>query len=277
LAAAFGVLEELGVESVWVGEHVVVPRRMIPAYPGTSDGSFPYPFEVSIPSPIVWLSFAAGLTSTIKLGTQVLILPHHNALVLAKEVATLDRLSRGRVLLGVGLGWCQEEAAMVGYRFADRTGRADDSIRAMRALWSRDETYNGRWWSFEQACSNPKPFSEHGVPVIVGGTSPGAARRAGRLGDGFFPYVSNAAELRPLVVTMRAAASGEERDPDRIELTCPLRLSADGHRAALRSAIVEWAEMGVSRVVVGCPDLRDVAAVRAGLEPVVADVAATKS
>jgi hypothetical protein len=153
---------------------------------------------------------------------------------------------------GVGLGWCQEEADMVGYNFADRTSRADDTIRAMRALWSENETYNDRWWSFEHACSNPKPFGEHGVPVIVGGTSPATARRAGRLGDGFFPSAWTAAELRPLVATVRAAAMAGGRDPDRIELTCPLRLGPD-ERSSLRSAIDELTEAPVTRLVVGCP------------------------
>ena len=120
VAGTCRMLEELGVESVWLGEHAVLPKAGTTSYPGTTDGSLPFAPDQSFPDPLAWLTFAAAHTTTLQLGTQVLVLPHHNPLLLAKQAATVDQLSGGRLLLGVGLGWCREEAAAVGYEFGER-------------------------------------------------------------------------------------------------------------------------------------------------------------
>ena len=203
--------------------------------------------------PLVWLAYAAAVTERINLATGVLILPQRNPAVLAKECATLDVLSGGRLLLGVGVGWLAEEFAAVGVSFEDRGARADEYIAALRALWEQEEpTYAGRFTSFEKAKSFPKP-ARGTVPVIVGGHSAAAARRAGRLGDGFFPWGQDAGDFGRLIGIMRASAVEADRDPDAIEVTVGA-MDVDTIKA--------YADAGVSRIVV--PSLaRDEAELRA--------------
>src|SRR5438105_6488196 len=179
--------DETGVESLWTVEHVVVPEGYESPYPYSASGKMPGGETAPIPDPLVWISFVAGLTKRVRLATGILILPQRNPVVLAKECATIDVLSGGRLTLGVGIGWLAEEFDAIGVPFAERVGRTEEYIRAMRALWSADETHSGEFVSFKNARSNPKPVQEGGIPIVVGGHTKAAARRAGRLGDGFFP------------------------------------------------------------------------------------------
>lgn len=246
--------EELGFESLWTVEHVVVPAAYESEYPYSGDGRMPGGESVAIPDPLIWLAYVAAATSTIKLGTGILILPQRNPVVTAKAVATLDRLSRGRVLLGVGVGWLEEEFRVLGVPFAERGARTDDAVAAMRSLWVEDEpTYAGRFTTFDRAISLPKPV-QPSVPVIVGGHSDAAARRAGRIGDGFFPGKGDDERLGELFGIMRKAAEEAGRDPDTIELTSGARPTVDGLKAL--------ADLGVTRVVLpplgfDLPTLRD--------------------
>lgn len=242
--AEFAQLAEAnGFESLWTVEHVVVPAGYESAYPYSRSGKMPGGEDLPIPDPLVWLSYAAGVTSRIRLATGILILPQRNPVVLAKEVATLDVLSGGRVTLGVGVGWLQEEFDALGVPFAERGARTDEAIDALRCLWTQDEpTFSGRFWSFERAKSYPKPAQPGGVPVVVGGHSKAAARRAGRLGDGFFPGRGALDELAPLLAEMRSAAVEAGRDPDAVEVTAGGAMDVDGCR--------RFAELGVARMVV---------------------------
>src|SRR5581483_1658981 len=134
------------------------------------------------------LAFLAGVTDRLYLGTGVLILPQRSPVLCAKESATVDALSGGRLELGIGVGWLREEAEAVGTSFDDRGARTDEAIEVMRALWSeREATFHGKWTTFDRAKSYPKPARSGGPPIHVGGHSRAAARRAGRLGDGWFP------------------------------------------------------------------------------------------
>jgi probable F420-dependent oxidoreductase len=160
-----------------------------------------------------------------------LILPQRNPLILAKELATLDRLSGGRVELGIGVGWVREEAEAVGTNFHNRGRRADEYVEAMRALWREPvAAFKGEFVHFEGVVSQPKPIQPGGVPIVVGGHSMAAARRAGRLGNGFFPLGVTAAKLAELRGAMTAEARRCGRDPAAIRLTClgmPDRQSAE--------------------------------------------------
>ena len=179
--------EDVGFESLWTVEHVVVPSGYESQYPYDPSGKMPGPEESPIPDPLVWLSYVGGATSTIRLATGILILPQRNPIVLAKEVATLDHLTGGRLELGVGVGWLEEEFDAIGVPFSERGKRTDQHIEAMRALWSDTKaTYHGDFISFDDCISLPQPV-DGSVPVHVGGHTDIAARRAGRLGDGFFP------------------------------------------------------------------------------------------
>jgi len=206
-----------GIESVWTVEHVVVPKGYESTYPYSRDGRMPGDEASPIPDPLVWLTWVAARSERVRLATGVLILPQRNPAILAKEVATLDQLSGGRVTLGVGVGWLEEEFNALGVPFADRGRRTDEAIEALRALWTEEtSTYEGRHHRFRDVLSFPKP-AQGSVPIVVGGHSEAAARRAGRLGDGFFPGRHDGIEH--LVETMRATAEAAGRDPDSIELT----------------------------------------------------------
>ncbi len=213
--------EDAGFESIWVVEHVVMPLQYDSVYPYDPSGRSPFHARVVQPDPLVWLSHIAARTDRIRLATGVLNIAQRNPLLLAKQVASLDRLSGGRVLLGIGTGWVREEAEAVGTAFAGRGRRCDESIRIMRTLW-RDEvaSFDGDFTRFRNMVCEPRPLQPDGVPIIIGGHSKSAARRAGRLGDGFYPLGVTGARLAELRRIVAAEAEAAGRDPAAIELTC---------------------------------------------------------
>src|SRR5689334_13181824 len=181
--------EGLGFGSLWVSDHVVIPARIESAYPYSPDGRFhlgptgPY-FE-----PLTALTYLAAATDRIRLGTHVLILPYRNPVVMAKEIATLDVLSGGRVDLGIGVGWMREEFEALGYDYFDRRGAVtDEQVRAMKALWTEDvAAFEGEFFRFQPVGAHPHPIQRPHPPIWVGGHTRPAIRRAARLGDGWLP------------------------------------------------------------------------------------------
>jgi probable F420-dependent oxidoreductase len=239
--------DEAGFESLWTVEHVVYPDDYASAYPYSPDGKMPAVPSSPIPDPLVWLSFVAGVTTRIRLATGILILPQRNPVVLAKELATLDHLSGGRMELGIGVGWLQEEFDALGVPWERRGARTDEYVAAMRALWATDgASFEGEFASFTRVSSNPKP-AQGSIPVVVGGHSRAAAERAGRLGDGFFPGKGSPAELAELMDIVRQTAADRGRDPGAIELTAstPGLFGSDPVGAA-----EEMAAVGVTRLAV---------------------------
>lgn len=257
--------EEFGFESLWTVEHVVVPQPHTP-YPGSKDGQMPGGDHVAIPDPLIPLGYAAAVTSRIKLATGIVILPQRHPLYLAKQLATIDLLSHGRMMLGIGSGWMKEEFAAVGVDFHRRGAITDESIQALRALW-RDNpaSFHGEHFHFHDVKSLPKPVQPGGIPIHVGGHSPAAARRAGRFGDGFFPTVVEPAKLKAIFATVREEAKKAGRNPDAIEFTAMGAAKLDAVRAA--------GDAGVQRVVFG-PPASDPAKLRAGLERLANDIIA---
>ena len=261
--AGFGALcEDVGVESVWAVEHVIVAQDYQPLYPYSADGRMPGNPETVMPDPLEWLAFIAATTSTVRLGTSVLVLTLHSPVVVAKRVATLDALSGGRTMLGVGIGWQVEEYAAVGVPYSRRGPRLDEYIDALRALW-RDEhaSFAGEFVDFERVSSLPKPAQPGGVPIVIGGSTPAAARRAGRRGDGFFPYVISPDDFAARAADVRAAAVEAGRDPDAVELSVWPTSWKPG--AALDPDLARsYADAGATRLVVsaqeaGGPSLED--------------------
>jgi len=241
LAAYAQAAEDTGFESIWVFEHAVIPADYASRYPYNPEGRIGIEDD-DLPDPFGLLAFLAGVTRTLALGTGVLILPQRSPVVCAKECATVDRLSGGRLRLGIGVGWLREEAEAVGTSFADRGARTDEYIEAMRILWRDPEpTYHGAFVDFDRAKSNPKPARPAGVPILVGGHSAAAARRAGRLGDGYFPIGLGHDDFAGRLQEMQAAARDAGRDPDSIELTY------SGSRK--RDRVAQYADLGVSRWV----------------------------
>jgi len=198
----------------------VIPRGYQSAYPFSNDGRLPGgEGDFVLPDPQIWMAYVAARSSTIKLATGILILPQHNPVICAKQVATLDHLSSGRVILGIGVGWLREEFEALGVPFAERGARTEEYIHALRALWSMDSpTYEGRFVRFKDAFMRPKPVNGM-VPIVIGGHSKAAAARAGRLADGFFPARGASPEL---LATVRDAALAAGRDPAAIEITASM-------------------------------------------------------
>lgn len=212
--------EEMGCDSIWAVEHVVVPEAYESRYPYSPDGRMGLTGDEAIPDPLDWLAFVAGVTERLTIGTGMIILPEHNPVILAKRLATIDALSAGRLVVGVGVGWLREEFDALGVPFEGRGRRCDEYVEAMRALWAPGlATYRGEHVSFEGVKSHPKPHRPGGVPIVVGGSSEAAAKRAGRLGDGFFPIGLGLEELERALATVRSAAAESGRDPSAIELT----------------------------------------------------------
>jgi len=212
--------EAVGFESIYVAEHVVVPGGYESRYPYSPKGRMPLPEDCPLPDPLELLTFLAAVTDRIVLATGVLVLPEHNPVILAKRAATLDVLSGGRARLGIGLGWMREEVEAVGVDFDTRAARADEMIAAMRVLWTQNEpTYEGEHFSFQRAICRPRPLQAGGVPIHVGGHSSAAARRAGRMAQGFQPLGLEGDALAEKLGVMRAAAHEAGRDPAGIELS----------------------------------------------------------
>jgi probable F420-dependent oxidoreductase len=233
--------EEAGFDSIWTVEHVVVPHRYQSRYPYSESGRMGSGLEdFPIPDPLIWLAYIASATRTIKLGTAILLLPQRNPVITAKAVATLDQLAGGRrVLLGIGVGWLAEEFAALGVPFDDRGPRTDEYVAAMRALWSQERaSFKGRFVSFSDVFCRPLP-ADRRIPIIVGGDTKAAARRAGRLGDGYFPARAAPAEL---LEEMRRAAVAAGRNPAEIEITVAAPTEV--------SEIEALARQGVARVAV---------------------------
>jgi len=241
------VAEAAGFESIWAVDHVVVPAGYRSEYPYDPSGKLPSGEATVFPDPLIWLSYVAARTSTLRLGTGILIVPQRNPLVLAKELATLDHLSGGRTILGVGIGWLEEEFDALGVPFAGRGRRTEETIAAMRALWSQEQaSYTGSTTSFRDCFLRPQPPGGT-IPVHVGGHSDAAAQRAGRIGDGFFPLVVTRDELVPLLAVMRRSAEAAGRDPETIEVTVVGSVTT-GEETLAEAA--DLSQLGVTRVIV---------------------------
>ena len=227
--------EQHGFESLWTVEHPVVPQGYESEYPYSREGRMPGPEQSPFPDPLTWLTWVGAHTTTLRLGTGILLLPLRSPVVLAKECATVDHLTGGRMILGIGVGWLREEFDAVGVPWDDRAAHTDDSVHALRALWEQSPaTYAGSHTSFTDVYSHPKPVNGT-IPVVVGGHSKPAARRAGRLGDGFFP--ADHRSLPELLPVMRAAATEAGRDPDAIEITTGGRGDVDTLKALADSGV----------------------------------------
>ena len=238
--------EAAGFESVWGGEHVILPDAIASKYPYTADGKIPAEPDTSIPDPLIWLAFAAAAAPTLRLGTCILIVPQRNPLILAKELATLDQLSGGRVELGLGVGWMKEEFDALGVDWARRGARNDEYIAAMRELWKGPHAeFHGEFVDFEPATCSPRPVNGD-IPVIVGGDSDAAIQRAVRIADGYFPGEGDAERLGALLGRLRKAAEEAGRDPASIKINAMFGVQM----ADPVAGIEQMAELGVDRIMV---------------------------
>ena len=236
--------EAAGVESIWTFEHVMVPLAYRSRYPYTADGKMAVTPETIMIDPLIALSAVAAATTTIRLGTGVNILPQVNPLLLAKQVASLDFMSNGRMMLGVGLGWLEEEFDAMGVPFAGRGRRNDDYIEAMRKVWSGEvvehESEHLSWHGFK---SHPMPVQST-LPIIIGGSKGKAFERIAKYAQGWYAPIASADQLKQEMVHLAKTCEAHGRDPSEIEVSTLWipQMEAD--------QIHTYEEMGVDRLIV---------------------------
>lgn len=258
--------EALGFDSVWVHDHVFNVGHVLDRI-----GRRPY-YE-----PLTLLSYVAARTERVRLGTSVLVLPYHNPIRLAKAAATLDVLSRGRLILGVGVGAIEREMEALGVPFKERGAFSDEAIQVMRALWTEDEPrFDGRYSRFAGMPFSPKP-AQRSIPVVIGGISPAAIRRAARLGDGWQPLGLPPDAVKEGMAALRAEARARGRDADAIPVALAMTLGAGRPGRATLGATPDeiarsakaYADLGVDALLVSSITTDPVQA-RAALETVAA-------
>jgi probable F420-dependent oxidoreductase len=243
-------IESAGLDSAWVADHVVVPSSEGEDYPYAD--RLPFAPEEGILEGLGVLTYAAAVTSRIRLGTSILVLPMRQTVLTAKVLAGLDVLSAGRLVVGVGAGWWKAEFTALEARFPGRGYHLDEQIEALRVLW-RDGTasYDGDSVSFERLTCEPRPAQPGGPPILVGGASDRALRRAGILGDGWHATGAHAEGLADAFTSVRAHAESVGRDPDALTLSTSTVIPADAD-AALRR-FTRLADAGVGEVVLALP------------------------
>ena len=236
------VAEEAAWDSLWMGEHVVLPEPRTPASPMNP--------RDRILDPVVALSFLAAYTQRVRLGTGVIILPQRNPLVLAKQLASLDVLSNGRLILGLGAGYLEPEFRAIGVPLADRGTRTDEYLAAMQASWTMEQpVYHGRYVDFAGVQAYPHPVQQPHPQVVVGGRSPGAYRRAVTMAHGWYGWGQDPATAAQAVKDLRAA---EERYGRPAQLGA-LEINVTPLQPVDREMAARYAAAGVHRLILRPP------------------------
>jgi probable F420-dependent oxidoreductase len=238
--------EAVGAESVWTFEHVIVPVDYASRYPYSSSGKMPATPETPFVDPLIALSHAAAVTQRIRLGTGINILPQANPLLLAKQVASIDFLSNGRMMLGVGIGWLREEFEALGVPFEHRGARFDDYVTAIKKAWSGDVVQHQSdfiaWRDFK---SYPLPVQKPHLPIIVGGSSTQALRRVVAHGDGWYAPSGKLDHLKTMLTELRSVAHEAGRAFESIEISAAFNYAAEG-----KDGVAKYRDLGVSRLII---------------------------
>jgi probable F420-dependent oxidoreductase len=210
--------EALGFDSLWLGEHPIMPVHGTSPFPGSPDGVIPENYSWFV-DPFVALGRASGVTTTLKLGTGITLVPERNPLLLAKEIATLDYYSGGRFLFGIGAGWHKEETAIMGGDFAHRWTQTREAVEAMKQLWASDAAeYHGQFYDFPPVRSFPRPVQRPHPPIFLGGTAPSVFKRTIAYGNGWMPTRSTPELIQRGRNTLNELAAEAGRDPASIEV-----------------------------------------------------------
>jgi probable F420-dependent oxidoreductase len=253
--------EAAGFESLWVADHVVLPDPPMPQRPMAPD--------MRLLDPVVMLTFYAALTTRIRLATGVIVLPQRQPLVLAKQLASLDVLSNGRLMFGLGVGWCEPEFRALGAPFEHRGSRGDEYLAAMRAIWTEEKpAYHGRYVSFAGVQAQPQPVQRPTPPIIVGGRAPEAFRRAVMYGHGWYGFGMNVEQAAQDIEALQKAEQRYRRPADLGKLE--ISITPPGYDVDPGS-VERYAAVGVDRLVLRPQPTLDAA----GLEQFVATTART--
>lgn len=237
--------EELGFESLWIPDHIVLPVEYRSPYPYSTSGRMPAPPETPFHDPMVALAFIAGATSLIRLATGVLVLPMRNPFAIAKAVASLDVVSGGRFIFGIGIGWLQEEFEAIGMEFEGRARRTRESIALMKELWTNPApSYQGRTVKTQGICFAPKPLQRPHPPIVLGGDTEPSLRRAAQVGDGWYGIMTSLDQTAQTIASLRKHER-EARRSRPLEITVNPRFSGPlGPEEVHRMA-----SLGVDRVI----------------------------
>ncbi len=237
-----GKAEELGFDSIWFAEHPILPVHSDTPFPKTG-GPIPEDYR-HFTDPYIALARASGVTTNIKLGTGITLVPERNPLVLAKQIAALDHYSGGRFLFGIGAGWNREETTMMGGDFEHRWTQTREAILAMKELWTKDEAeFHGRYFDFPPVYCYPKPAQKPHPPVILGGHAPNVLQRIIRWGDGWLPNRANPPMVEDSRKQLDAMAAERGRDPSSISITV-------SGQPPDRDVIQSFLDAGADRVLV---------------------------
>ena len=238
--------EEIGLESLWTFEHAIVPVDYQSAYPYSADGKMGATPETNFVDPLIALATVAAHTKTLRLGTGVNILPQANPLMLAKQAASLDFVSNGRLMLGIGIGWLKEEFEALGVPFARRGVRFADYVEAMRKVWSGEtvehESEFLHWTNFK---SHPVPV-QNPLPLVIGGSKKNALRRVARYGQGWYAPAMSVDMVAGMLPALDEACAAEGRDRSEIEISTMYVPAME----PAGEAIPKYRDLGVSRLIV---------------------------
>ena len=236
--------EEVGIESIWMGEHVVLFDEMEFPYPGSKDGRIPVPAGGGMLDTVATFGYLASCTSKIRFGTGITLVPQRNSVYTAKEFATLDWLTGGRIDFGVGVGWCKEEVLNCGYSWPDRGKRCDEFLEVIRRLWTQElASFEGEHFTLTECRLDPKPVQKPSIPMIIGGHGKPGLRRAARFGDGWYGFNLDPASSADMLAKLddQLSAEGRTRDNFEIVITPPYQVTAD--------MIKQYTDLGVDRLV----------------------------
>ena len=259
LSSLAGLAEATGVGSIWVSEHLVVADPRTP--PSPMDPEDP------ILDPVTTLAFLAGITSSVRLGTGVVVLPLRNPLILAKALATIDVLSGGRLIVGVGVGYVEQEFAAIGVPFADRGARLEEYVAAIRSIWTeRHPTISGRYVAFDRVQAHPHPVQEPHPPLVMGGYAPPVLRRTVREADGWYGWGLDLEATAGYVTILRGIEAEMGRGDDLGGLEITVTPPSDVDVATAR----RYEELGVDRLNLMLPWTADDRAIRDFFRRVVA-------
>jgi len=254
-------MEALGYDSLWASDHVVIPHRITSRYPYSPTGQFPLGPEVPFLEPLTTLALVAGATERVRLGTSILVLPHRNPVLAAKMAATLDHLSEGRLVLGVGVGWMREEIELLGGDYDRRGAWSDEALAVMRACWRDARTaHHGEFFSFDDIGVFPKP-TRGDIPILIGGHTERALRRVVALGDGWHAAFITPQALQADLVRLRAECARQQRPFDQLTISVRAGLSLreaplgsdrkplQGSRDQILADLVAFRDLGVESML----------------------------
>jgi len=272
--------EALGYESLWMGEHIIIPVEV--------KNPFLYGVELPpsyrhMPNPFIWQTAAAVVTTKLKFGMGVCLVPQRNPLILAKEIACFDRISNGRFMFGVGAGWIEEEATIMGYPFDKRWARTMDCIRAMKRLWTEETpSYNGKYVSFPPVYCYPKPLQQPHPPILWGAGNPKTKamsiilKRTAEIADGWVPSFFTPTEMKEHLATLKRLCEEQGRDFNKMEVSLivpgvtlgvvneavPWMQGMDTSKKDTTELVARYEEAGVHRILVGFSDLQTDTAIK---------------